>query len=124
MLGGFSIFLPNGLRVFCCKRHTDSPFLACLRIFFVYLSIKNLLSLRHETFDDYHIRSYGERKDESCCCPCIQDRQLGCLLLGVVTTKGAEIISADSRQVYRGMDIGTGKDLEDYTVDGKLIPYH
>ena len=40
------------------------------------------------------------------------------------TTQGAEIISADSRQVYRGMDIGTGKDLEDYTVDGKLIPYH
>ena len=39
-------------------------------------------------------------------------------------TKGAEIISADSRQVYRGMDIGTGKDLEDYTVGGKLIPYH
>ena len=39
-------------------------------------------------------------------------------------TQGAEIISADSRQVYRGMDIGTGKDLADYTVDGKLIPYH
>lgn len=36
----------------------------------------------------------------------------------------AEIISADSRQVYRGMDIGTGKDLEDYVVDGKKIPYH
>jgi tRNA dimethylallyltransferase len=35
-----------------------------------------------------------------------------------------EIISADSRQVYRGMTIGTGKDLEDYTLDGKLIPYH
>ncbi|MBR5052136.1 MAG: tRNA (adenosine(37)-N6)-dimethylallyltransferase MiaA [Bacteroidaceae bacterium] len=36
----------------------------------------------------------------------------------------AEIISADSRQVYRGMDVGTGKDLADYTVDGKAIPYH
>lgn len=36
----------------------------------------------------------------------------------------AEIISADSRQVYRGMDIGTGKDLADYTVDGVQIPYH
>lgn len=36
----------------------------------------------------------------------------------------AEIISADSRQVYRGMDIGTGKDLDDYTVNGKKIPYH
>ena len=36
----------------------------------------------------------------------------------------AEIISADSRQVYRRMDLGTGKDLKDYVVDGKAIPYH
>ena len=36
----------------------------------------------------------------------------------------AEIISADSRQVYRGMDIGTGKDLADYMVDGHIVPYH
>ncbi len=35
-----------------------------------------------------------------------------------------EIISADSRQIYRGMDLGTGKDLDDYTVNGRLIPYH
>lgn len=35
-----------------------------------------------------------------------------------------EIISADSRQVYRGMDIGTGKDLADYVVEGQQIPYH
>lgn len=35
-----------------------------------------------------------------------------------------EIISADSRQVYRGMDIGTGKDLADYVVDGRKVPYH
>ena len=35
-----------------------------------------------------------------------------------------EIISADSRQIYRRMDLGTGKDLEDYTVDGEQIPYH
>lgn len=35
-----------------------------------------------------------------------------------------EIISADSRQIYRGMDLGTGKDLVDYTVNGKQIPYH
>ncbi len=35
-----------------------------------------------------------------------------------------EIISADSRQLYRGMDIGTGKDIEEYTVCGKQIPYH
>ena len=37
---------------------------------------------------------------------------------------GGEIISADSRQVYRRMDIGTGKDLADYIVDGRQIPYH
>ncbi len=35
-----------------------------------------------------------------------------------------EVISADSRQVYRGMDIGTGKDLGDYVVNGKRIPAH
>ena len=35
-----------------------------------------------------------------------------------------EIISADSRQLYRGMDIGTGKDLAEYTVEGVTIPYH
>ena len=35
-----------------------------------------------------------------------------------------EIISADSRQVFRGMDIGTGKDLGDYQVNGQAIPYH
>ena len=36
----------------------------------------------------------------------------------------SEIISADSRQVYRGMDIGTGKDIEEYQFNGKQIPYH
>lgn len=40
------------------------------------------------------------------------------------TMGDAEIISADSRQLYRGMDIGTGKDLADYTVNGIQIPYH
>ncbi len=35
-----------------------------------------------------------------------------------------EIISADSRQIYRGMDLGTGKDLDDYTVNGRPVPYH
>lgn len=34
------------------------------------------------------------------------------------------IISADSRQVYRSMDIGTGKDLSEYIIEGKAIPYH
>ena len=37
---------------------------------------------------------------------------------------GGEIISADSRQVYRGMDIGTGKDLCEYTFKGVEVPYH
>jgi tRNA dimethylallyltransferase len=35
-----------------------------------------------------------------------------------------EVISADSRQVYRGMDLGTGKDYEDYVIGGQQIPYH
>lgn len=35
-----------------------------------------------------------------------------------------EIISADSRQIYRGMDLGTGKDLEEYAVGNRHIPYH
>ena len=34
------------------------------------------------------------------------------------------VISADSRQVYRSMDLGTGKDLDEYTVDGRSVPYH
>lgn len=37
---------------------------------------------------------------------------------------GAEIISADSRQIYRGMDIGTGKDLGEYEWNGRPVPYH
>ncbi len=37
---------------------------------------------------------------------------------------GGEIISGDSRQVYRGMDLGTGKDIEEYTVCDTAIPYH
>jgi tRNA dimethylallyltransferase len=37
---------------------------------------------------------------------------------------GGEVVSADSRQVYRSMDIGTGKDLDDYVVDGVEVPNH
>lgn len=37
---------------------------------------------------------------------------------------GSEIISADSRQIYRGMDLGTGKDLSEYGIEGVQIPYH
>ncbi len=37
---------------------------------------------------------------------------------------GGEILSVDSRQVYRGLDIGSGKDLTEYSVDGRAIAYH
>ena len=37
---------------------------------------------------------------------------------------GGEIISAESRQIYRGMDIGTGKDLDEYEIDGEIVPFH
>ena len=37
---------------------------------------------------------------------------------------GGEIVSADSRQVYRGLDIGSGKDLDEYEADGTRIPCH
>ena len=41
-----------------------------------------------------------------------------------VSLGNCEIISADSRQVYKHMDIGTGKDLKDYVVNGTAVPYH
>lgn len=37
---------------------------------------------------------------------------------------GGEVISADSRQLYRGMNLGTGKDLEEYVHEGRAVPYH
>lgn len=46
------------------------------------------------------------------------------LAVALAAEIGAEIISADSRQVYRGMDLGTGKDIEEYSINGKEIPYH
>jgi tRNA dimethylallyltransferase len=42
----------------------------------------------------------------------------------VAAATNGEVISADSRQVYRHMDIGTGKDLEDYGVEGRTIRAH
>ena len=42
----------------------------------------------------------------------------------VAYRSGGEVISADSRQVFRGMDLGTGKDLADYDIHGTHIPYH
>lgn len=46
------------------------------------------------------------------------------LAVQVAAAANGEVVSADSRQVYRQMDIGTGKDLEDYTVDGLTVPSH
>ncbi len=46
------------------------------------------------------------------------------LAVAVASQLGAEILSGDSRQVYRGMDLGTGKDIAEYTLSGKTIPYH
>jgi len=46
------------------------------------------------------------------------------LAVAVACRLNGEIISADSRQVYRGMDLGTGKDYNDYIIDGKALPYH
>jgi len=46
------------------------------------------------------------------------------LATALAARMGGEILSADSRQVYRGMDIGTGKDLGDYCVGGRQVPYH
>ena len=46
------------------------------------------------------------------------------LAVALADRLGGEIISADSRQVYRRMDLGTGKDLKDYIVNGRPIPYH
>ncbi len=46
------------------------------------------------------------------------------LAVKLAATFGGEIISVDSRQVYRGMDIGTGKDLNEYNIAGKTIPCH
>ncbi|MBE9462772.1 tRNA (adenosine(37)-N6)-dimethylallyltransferase MiaA [Dyadobacter subterraneus] len=42
----------------------------------------------------------------------------------VAARMNGEILSVDSRQVYRGMNVGTGKDLDEYIVDGRKIPYH
>lgn len=46
------------------------------------------------------------------------------LAVAIAKKLGGEIISADSRQVYRGMNLGTGKDYDDYLIDGIRIPCH
>ena len=46
------------------------------------------------------------------------------LAVKIANEINSEIISADSRQVYKGMDIGTGKDLHEYIINNKKIPYH
>jgi tRNA dimethylallyltransferase len=46
------------------------------------------------------------------------------LAVAIAGKVDGEVISADSRQVYRGMNLGTGKDYEDYLIDGSRIPCH
>jgi len=46
------------------------------------------------------------------------------LAVGLADQLNAEIISADSRQLFKGMDIGTGKDLKEYNINDRTIPYH
>lgn len=46
------------------------------------------------------------------------------LAVRIAVALGGEVISADSRQVYRGMDIGTGKDLAEYRLGDTRVPYH
>lgn len=46
------------------------------------------------------------------------------LAVNLAKKYNGEIISADSRQVYRDMNIGTGKDIEEYTINNEVIPYH
>ena len=46
------------------------------------------------------------------------------LAANLASRLNGEVISADSRQVFRGMNIGTGKDYEDFIVEGKPIRYH
>ena len=46
------------------------------------------------------------------------------IAVNIASKYKGEIISADSRQVYKGMNIGTGKDLDEYNHHNKIIPYH
>jgi tRNA dimethylallyltransferase len=46
------------------------------------------------------------------------------LAVNLASKYSGEIISADSRQIYKGMDIGTGKDLNEYHINNNVIPYH
>ena len=46
------------------------------------------------------------------------------LAVAVARMLDGEIISGDSRQIYRGMTLGTGKDLDDYSKGGETVKYH
>lgn len=46
------------------------------------------------------------------------------MAIALARTIGGEILSADSRQIFRGMDIGTGKDLDDYRLGGSPVRHH
>ncbi|WP_296028143.1 tRNA (adenosine(37)-N6)-dimethylallyltransferase MiaA [uncultured Treponema sp.] len=67
----------------------------------------------------------------------MQDKNVNCVVLLGPTAVGKtaiavrladkfgwDIISADSRQVYKGLDLGSGKDLSEYSINGRQIPYH
>lgn len=81
------------------------------------------MAMQHPTAENV-----GENMDKSSCPLITILGPTACgktaLAVALAADLNAEIISADSRQVYRGMDIGTGKDLEDYVIDGRQIPYH
>ncbi len=66
-----------------------------------------------------------EEKDYNCII-LVGPTAVGKTSIGVALAKAldGEIISADSRQTYRKLNIGSGKDLDEYTVDGVQIPYH
>ena len=73
--------------------------------------------------DGYHVSMESEKKNALVV---LGPTASGKTSLGVALAlaHGGEVVSADSRQLYRGLNIGSGKDLHEYTVDGKSVPYH
>ena len=88
MLGGFFYIHTSHFCLytsfFVQKLTNDCSDCLDVRISFRFILYYQLfpLSLRHETDDDYHIRSYCERKDEPCRSACFQGQQLGCCVVG------------------------------------------
>ncbi len=73
-----------------------------------------------------NLQSFVKYMKEYNCVVVLGPTAVGKTSIGVQIAKQGhgEIISADSRQTYKGLDIGSGKDLKDYVVDGISIPYH